>query len=362
MQRYLWVLVMMLSVTACQQDNKSAADKKASEHLVQAITVKREAIQASRLITGTLEPHRQVHIYNEEQGQLRRLPFYPGDRVAAGDVLAELDNSLISAQLDKARATTAQAELDLKRLKRLMERKLTSEDELARAKTTVEQARAEQALLATRLSHTIIKAPFGGVISERLREPGDVLPVHTHILTLHDPDQLIAKISISELLLSNLLLQQVAQMRIDALGDQSYPGKVTRIYPSVDPVTRQGIIEIKLDPVPAGALPGQLVRVTLDARTQPIRSIPLRVVRFDAKGEFVYRIDAENRAIQVPIKTGAQVNDLVEVVEGVEEGDVIVSEGFLDLRNGKKVRVVNSSMADSTNDKSLMQPYGTDRE
>jgi len=199
--------------------------------------------------------------------------------------------------------------------------------------------------LATRLSHTIIKAPFGGLISERLREPGDVLPVHTHILTLYDPNELIAKISISEILLSNLQLQQAAQMRIDALGDQSYPGKVTRIYPSVDPVTRQGIVEIKLDPVPAGALPGQLVRVTLEARTQPIRSVPLRVVRFDARGEYVYRIDKDNKAQQVPIKTGAQINDLVEVIEGIEEGDVIVSEGFLDLRNGKKVRIVDSGMA-----------------
>lgn len=355
MQRIALFVLLLIPLAGCQEDSKSAANKKVSEHLVQAVTVKREPIQASRLITGTLEPHRQVHIYNEEQGQLKRLPYYPGDRVTAGEVLAELDNSLISAQLDKARATTAQAELDLKRLRRLMERKLTSEDELARAKTAVEQARAEQSLLATRLSHTLIKAPFPGLISERLREPGDVLPVHTHILTLYDPNELIAKISVSEILLSNLQLQQAAQMRIDALGDQSYPGKVTRIYPSVDPATRQGIIEIKLDPVPANALPGQLVRVTLDARTQPIRSIPLRVVRFDASGEFVYRIDKDSKVQKVSIKTGAQINDRIEVIDGIEEGDVIVSEGFLDLRVGKKVRIVNSDVAGAPADNAAAQ-------
>jgi RND family efflux transporter MFP subunit len=288
-----------------------------------------------------------VRIFNEEEGKISKLPFYPGDRVEQGQELVRLDETIIRAELDKAEAAYQQAKLDLKRLKQLMPRKLASEDQVARAETALQQARAEQALLKTRLERTRIYAPFTGLISERYQEPGDVVPVHSHIMTLIDPGELIAKLYISEILLANIKPGMTVQMRIDALGDTQHTAKVTRVYPTINPATRQGVFEIKLDPIPEGAVPGQLCRVTVEAQTQPLRAVPLNTVRHDANGEFVYRIK-DGKAFRTKVTTGIQIGNYLEVTDGLQDNDIIVRKGFLGLRNKKEVTINESKPAGKT--------------
>ncbi len=109
----------------------------------------------------------------------------------------ELDRDLIEAEFDKAKACTRQAKLDLKRLKQLPSQ-LASQDQLARAQTALNQAEAESRLQQTRLDYTQIRAPFTGKISARLKEPGDVVPIHSHILTILNPHAIKARIYVSE--------------------------------------------------------------------------------------------------------------------------------------------------------------------
>jgi len=331
---------------ACDDANKSKG-KKTGEHYVEVIEVTRKPIITKRIVTGTLESLHSVRIFNEEEGKISNLPFYPGDSVKDGQELVQLDATIIQAELDKAVATYQQASLDLKRLRKLMPRKLASEDQIARAETALEQAKAEQALLKTRLSRTRIYAPFSGLISERLKEPGDVVPVYSHILTLIDPEQLIAKLYISEILLANIKTDTTVQIRIDALGDTQHTAKVTRVYPTINPATRQGVFEIKLDPIPPGALPGQLCRVTVEGQTQPLRTVPLNSVRHDASGEFVYRI-IDGKARRTKITTGIQIANYIEVTDGLNDGDVIVRKGFLGLRNKKPVTIIEKTPSDKT--------------
>lgn len=328
---------MFVLVSACQ-DNTSATTKKSNTHLVETITVKREPLATKRIVTGTLEALRTVRVFNEESGRIQSLPYYAGDKVKMGDQLVVLDSDLIQAELDKTMATYNQAQLDYKRVIKLIPRKLASDDELARAKTAVDEANAEVRILKTRLSHTRIHAPFNGIISERLKEPGDVVPVHSHILTIFDPNTLIIKLHVSEILLANIDKGYKVNIRIDALGDEAFNGIVTRKYPTIDPVTRQGIIEVTLDPIPAGAQPGQLSRVTIEATTQPLRSVPLAIVRHDTRGEFVYKLN-NGKAEYTAVRTGIQMGSSIEIIDGLEDGDQVVSKGFLGLRNGKKVKI-----------------------
>ena len=264
------------------------------------------------------------------------------DAVEKDAILASIDDSLIQAELKKARATLKQAKVDLNRINSLYRKKLASEDELARTQTALETATAEVSLLKTRLGHTQIKAPFSGIISERLKETGDVVPVHSHILTIFDPAEIKIVVPVSELLLSNIKTDDTVQVRIDALGEQHFPATVKRIFPTIDPQTRQGRMEIQLTSIPDGARPGQLTRVTVDTQTTPRRNVPFAAIRHDSQGEFVFRVTADNKVESVRVQTGILLGNQIEILEGLEIDDRVVVKGFIGLRDGKKITPLES--------------------
>ncbi len=325
-------------LTACSDDKKAKGGDRAKA--VEVVTVDRQAVRVTRILTGSLEAMQKVQIFNEEAGRIKQIHFFEGDSFEKNAVLLELDASLIEAELDKARANLNQAKLDLKRLKKLVPSNLASRDQLARANTALQTALAEVRLLETRFNHTRIKAPFAGVVSKRYREPGDVVPLHSPILDLVNPHRLKARMHVSGLLLPHLQKNAQVELRVDALGDTRFPARILRIHPVVDPVSRQGIIEVQLDPVPDGALPGQLCRLYLSTETTPLRTIPLAALRHDAQGEFVYRIDGE-QSRYTPVKTGLQLSGRVEILEGLALGDRVVTKGIIGLRDGSKVKIAN---------------------
>lgn len=343
----LLALLFALPLCACGGGNrgkeKPAGDQKRGQvHLVEIATAHTENLAYSAVRTGSLRARQEVNVFNQEEGRIQALPFYEGDRVSKGEVLVRLDDSLLRAELDKAEANRQQAASDLKRLRGLADRRLTSEDELARAETALQVAQAEEALLRTRLGYTVIHAPFAALVSARLVSPGDVVPKYTHLMTLIDPSSLVTEVPVSELLLPQLGIGDAVTVRIDALGEQAYEGRILRMHPTVDPRTRQGVVEIELTPVPPGARAGQLCRVTLVAEGAERRVIPFSALRRDTEGEFVFRVDEEQKAARTAVHSGLRLADRVEILEGLANGDQVVTKGFLALTDGTPVKVVGA--------------------
>jgi RND family efflux transporter MFP subunit len=340
MKTYL-LPVLLLLLVGCDQTQR-ATSRTPAPTPVEVASVTRSPLIAHRILTGSLQAVTTVHIFNEEEGRIVELPFYEGDAVEQDAILARIDDRLIQAELNKAEATLKQAKVDVKRIDSLYRKQLASEDELARARTALELARAEVSLLQTRMAHTRIKAPFSGIISERLKETGDVVPVHSHILTLFDPAQIKIVIPVSELLLSNIKTGDTVQVRIDALGEQQYSATVKRIFPTIDPQTRKGMMEVQFATIPDGARPGQLCRVTVNTQTTPRRNVPFAAIRHDSQGEFVYRLTVDDKVESVRVQTGILLGNQMEILEGIEVDERVVVKGFIGLRDGKKVVPVNT--------------------
>ncbi len=342
--RLLLSLLLLLAAAGCDRQAASPAPKPAPRtpppHLVETVTVQPQEVSTSHERSGTLLARRRVRIHNQEEGEITAMPFYAGEAVKAGDLLVQINDDLLRAQLDKAKANTRLARVNLKRVRDLVRRKAASQDELEKARNALDVAQAEQRLLETRLGHTRITAPFAGVISERKAEPGDVASKHTHLLTLTDPKSLVIEIHLSELLLPQVKPGDPVQVRIDALGDRSFPGRIRRIHPELDPITRQGTVEIALEPVPPGARAGQFARVTLETARAPRLLVPFEAVRRDRDGDFVYRLDQDNLVHRVPVQTGLRIGSRIEIRSGLKPGDRIVSRGFLGLAEGKRVEPV----------------------
>lgn len=343
-------IALILALVGCERTDVQAKNDAAGsaqgrnerpDHAVEVVVVERLSVSLKRTLTGTLEAPRTVHVHSEQAGRLVELPYFEGDKVQQGALLAKLDDALLRAGLAKVVASRKQAEVDQKRLQKLVPSNLASEDQLARAGTAVELAEAEELLQRTLLSRTIISAPFRGIISERLKEPGDIVALNDHLLTLFDPELMTAAVQVPEQLHSRVAIGDSVEVRIDSLGDRSFSARILRIHPVIDAGTRQGTVEIRLDPVPHNARPGQLCRVTLKTAETPRRLIPMNALQFDARGSYVYRLDSESRAMQVPVIIGLQIAESIEIIDGINDGDQIVSRGFLGLKSGKPVRIVN---------------------
>lgn len=338
----LVIAAAILITTACTEQT-APAEKIAKPHLVEVISTQSQTITIQRERNGTLKALREIQIYNQEEGQITSLPFYENDKVNKDDIVAKLDVRLLKTQLDRTQALRRKAEQDLQRFKNLAAKGLTPQTEITRVETELAVTKADENALLTRLDYTVIRAPISGIVSQRLSEQGNIAERYTHLLTLSDQSSLISEVAVSELLINKLHVGDKPQLSIDALGviDPPLHGTITRIYPNLDPFTRTGTVEITLNPVPTGARPGQLVRVTLKTEQAKRLLIPFTSLRRSTQGDYVFTIDSEQKAQITPVITGLNVNDQIEIVSGLSEGTAVVVRGYTNLHADKAVTIVN---------------------
>ncbi|MEN8220716.1 MAG: efflux RND transporter periplasmic adaptor subunit, partial [Pseudomonadota bacterium] len=321
---YTFFIILLL--TACTQPPPPAASaRKPTVHLVKTIIASAQPLSTSANYTGKLRARRIARIFTQESGRITHIPYYEGDTIKANTLLVQLDDTLLKAELNKTIATHKYARINVQRYQKLAKQKIVSADELARAQTELEIALAEKQILQTRLSYTKITAPFSGIITARLAEPDDVINANTHILTMIDPSSLIIDINISSRLLSQLKLGDTVQ--IEALGK----GKISRIHPTIN-AHGLGKIEIILHSLPKGARAGQFCRVTISNQISPRITLPYTALRRDREGEYVFIVDADNKAQRQTVHSGRRLADRVEIIKGVKDGQIVVIKGFLGLQ------------------------------
>ena len=344
-----------LCLVACDQSSESLAPRHATKqslHRVEILTVENRAVSLNQIVSGTLEATTKIRLYNEESGRITKLPFHEGDTVEKGTLLVQLDNALLKIDHAKAKATKKQAKLDLSRIKKLLKKNITTAEEVAKAQTELDLARAEESRQLTRLQRSSIKAPIDGLITQRFFEPGDLLPQQSQILIITDPTTLQLNAQLAERWIPLVEKNQNVTLRIDALGDTAFTAKVTRIHPTINARTHNGIVEITLTPSPDGAYEGQFSRADIELTATSRLVIPAHTIHYEPKGAYVFRIvekttkgdddtTTQNIAEKVYFEQGQQFASVIEVLTELKAGDKIVSRGYLGLRDGKKVIIAN---------------------
>ena len=347
MKRQLQFLVagtLFLSLlTACDQQQKAGDGKKRDkQQLVTTSTVTSETRQQTIERSGTLRVRRITHVHNLEEGQIREIPWYEGDSVQQGELLVRLDDELLITAQRRASAQLDEADKNLQRLERLIKTKAVSEDALIEARTELAVAKAEADELAVRLKRSRILADFDGIVTERLVEPGDFAAKNTHLLTIIDPESLVIEVSLSELLLPSVNKGDSIDVQIDALGDTRHPAKVLRIHPTIDPLTGQGTVEVGFDQLPKGIKSGQRANLQLSITSAKILLIPYSALQQNRDRNWIYLLE-DGKAVEREVKTGEYWPGGIEVLEGVADGDQVITRGFLGLKNGSKVTVVDKA-------------------
>ena len=336
---------------------------------VNAASVTRSDIAEQLQIVGNLTGAASVEVAPKINGRLRQVDLRLGDPVTRGQEVARVEDDELRQQVSQAeasyevaRATVRQREADLvlaqttrDRSQSLFSRALVSRQELDDAEARYQAANAQLDLaraqfdeagarleeLRINLDNTVMVSPVDGFIGRRYLDPGAYVTSNTAVVSVVDISlvRLVANLVERDL---RLVEQGVrARIEVDAFPSESFEGRVARIAPVLDPATRTAEIEIEVPNSDFRLKPGMYARVSLvvgdksQALVVPREAV---VIRTSARG--VFRVDAAGGAPTaqfVSLVTGLEDERHVEVVEGLSEGDRVVTTGAAGLQHGDPI-------------------------
>ena len=299
-------------------------------------TVERKSRAATEDVVGTVRPKLSAVIEAKVSGRIEQMLVVPGQRVKAGEKLAQLDAHEIQSRLDQATAARQQAESDLKRFTALLEQKILSQSEFDNAQSKFRIAVAAEAEAKTMLDYTLIVAPFDGVITRKLADVGDLAAPGKPLLQMENPDTLRLEAEVPEALIGNVKLGDKLSVRIAAVANE-IEGAVAEMSPTADPNSRTYLV--KLDLLGAtGLRSGQFGRVSVPVGEASAIRVPAAAVILRGQMELVFVVVSGHAQLRI-VKTGNRVGEEVEVVSGLDSGEQVVIDGAAALTDGQPLIV-----------------------
>jgi multidrug efflux pump subunit AcrA (membrane-fusion protein) len=368
--------------------------------------VKIEKVQASPVedtyeAMGTVRSKTISVLSSKVLGRIVSIPVREGDRVKAGQLLVEIDDREMKAQLQKSRAglketqyaldeiekairggeaekkaadaRLALASSTLDRFKGLFERRSVSSQEFDEVQTKNTAAKADadqaserlQALLAKKnqiiaridqakadtanaeafLSHTRILSPIDGIVTTKPADLGQMAAPGTHLLSVEDESHYRLEALVEESRISRIHLGDTVSVSIDALGQKPMAGQVSEIVPALDPASRSTIIKIDLRAPDSSTLfrSGLFGKARFNTGAKQVLTVPVQSVLERGQLTFVYVVDPAKIAHMRLIQTGKRYGDRVEILSGLSEGDQVVLEPLPAVKDGAAVEPGESS-------------------
>lgn len=353
------VLGLIYFLSSGGDEKKTAAAAAASRRGSQIPTVTvdvpgRQLVGRVISATGTLAAKIDMPVgVAGEGGLVTNVLVQPGQWVRAGQVLATVDRSVqvqtgasLAAQINVARSDARLAQAELDRAAALVARGFISKADLDRRTATRDAANARVAVAQAQLAEANartgrlnIRAPAAGLVLTRAVEPGQIVSAGSGTLfRLAKGGELELRAALSDADMSAVSVGVSAQ--VTPVGsERSFAGRIWQVSPVIDPQTRQGIARIALGYDPA-LRPGGFAAAVIASGTSQVPLLPQSAVQSDAKGNFVYILNAKNEVVRQAIKVG-QVSDAgVAISEGLTGSErVVVSAGAF-LNPGQKVAPV----------------------
>ncbi|WP_163233027.1 efflux RND transporter periplasmic adaptor subunit [Caulobacter rhizosphaerae] len=334
------ILIASTGLTACGDKKDKPAEKAPAAAQARAVSVgsvETRPLGGGVEASGQLVSREEAAVGSELSGyRVARLYADEGDWVRAGQPLAQLDATLLRAQVDQQAALTAQAQAEAKRVAGLDGQGVLSQEQI---ETRRYQAKAQEAALnelRTRVSRMTITAPVSGRILQRGVQPGQIAGGGTTPWFTIARDGLVElDAEVNEADLAGVRAGQPVQVSLP--GGQSVSGVVRLVSPRVDSNSRLGRVRVRL-PVRPDLRPGGFGRATFGASGTSVTAIPESAIRYEADGLYVMTVDSANRAHQTPVKIGQKGGGWAQVVQGPQAGTRIVLGGASFVTDGDLIR------------------------
>ncbi len=346
------VLVATAALAACEKrEPPSSGGLKDVVQPVEVMPVKRMSLQETTQLVGTIAANESADLRAEYPGVVAEVHFQEGVKVSKGDKLIQLDTRELEAQIAEAKAGLVLAAKTLERNRKLLKDRAISELEVDAAEAEHARLKALLEGLEVKLSKSVIKAPFDGVVGGRPVSVGDYLTPQSLITTVDDLSRLKVEMEVPERYLP--LLEPGSRFKLSAatLSEEGATiGEVYFVSPRIDVETRSALVKGYIPEPPATLKPGMFANITLVLReVEDALVVAESAVLSTTKGSVLIKPDGpegEQVAAFVPVKLGIRVPGYVQITPvgpPINEGDKVVSAGVggLILFPGRKLKPVD---------------------
>lgn len=315
-----------------------------SDHILR---VKVHHVEPTRLTerlstTGTLRANEEVEIVSEVSGKISSIHFEEGSHVAAGELLLKIDDSELIAERTRALHRVELAERAEARQEELLEDGVISRETYDVALGELNVLLAELQLIDAQLLKTEIRAPFSGIIGLRWVSPGSYLSSQTRIASLHDLDPAKLDFTVPEKYSALMRVGDEISFAVEGF-ERTFPGTVYAIEPSVDATTRSLRMRATCPNRDGVLVPGMFANVELIVRSVPdALAVPSIAIIPELGGKKVFVFE-DGRARPRAVETGIRTENEIEITSGLDEGDLVITSGVLQLQPGLEVELAGSA-------------------
>jgi RND family efflux transporter MFP subunit len=353
------LLATAIALGACGGQPEAEATPKAETVVIvgpeNIALVERTELSSGPTLSGQLTAEKSASIRAEVGGSVLRVEHDQGARVAAGALLAKLEDTAIRDALISARsAVTAaqtsaeQAQREVQRAERLLAAGAIAEREMearrsahTAAQAMLADARARLALAQKQLDATDIKAPFAGIVAERQVSAGDVVAPGAPLFTVVDPASMRLEAAVPAHALSAVRVGARARFTVSGYGDRTFDGRITAVNPAADPVSGQVRIYAAIPNAGGQLVSGLFAQGRVAAETRTALSAPSAAIDQRALRPFVVRLKG-GRTERVTVTLGIRDDERERLEisgEGLAAGDTLLLGAAQGISPGTTVRV-----------------------
>jgi membrane fusion protein (multidrug efflux system) len=346
----LWSLILsILCLAACGKDH-SAAKKTGGDRPVAVTTTiaQPRAFSDALPALGTAQARESVTITAKVSDVVTRLSFDSGQRVRAGQLLADMNSRAQQADVAAAEAALRDAEQQLRRGGELAQQQLLARGQYDTLRANRDAAAASVQAKRASVGDRSIRAPFAGVLGLRQVSLGALVAPGAVITTLDDDSRIKLDFTLPEVALSSLAPGQSITASSDAWPGTRFEGRIANIDSRVDPETRAIRVRAEIPNEDGKLRPGMLLRVRVQLPPRQALLLPELAVQQEAEQSSVFRVGAGAKVEQVPVKLGTRTGGQVEIASGLKPGDRIVVEGTVKLHAGARVVEADAKPAATT--------------
>ncbi|MFZ2236363.1 MAG: efflux RND transporter periplasmic adaptor subunit [Dokdonella sp.] len=340
-------LFIPLLLAACSGSDRQVAEdaERPETTAVEAVPVERGEMVAHYSATAALQAEHAASVIAEMPGTVLTIEAEEGDHVLKGQVLARLD-------ADRSKLTLRQNEAELDKLKnevdrntRLIDRKLIPATLFDQSESQFLAQRADTDLARMKVRKSEIRAPFDGVVTRRWIKRGQFMESNAVAFEMADFSELTTRLDIPEGDASALKVGQQVAIAVDALPGQAFAGRIERIAPVVDQASGTIAVTVAADNTSKRLRPGLFCRLDIAYdRIADATLLPKSALQGGRRDSTVFVVK-DGKAKRAAVKLGRENGGVVQVLDGIEAGDMVVMAGQSGLSDGADVEIIGTRIA-----------------
>ncbi len=301
---------------------------------VNVIKIQKETLQNQLQVSGTILPNESVNLRSEISGLVTRINFKEGQYVAKGAPLLYLDDDELQAQYQRLQYTQKLFETQENRQKQLLAREAISQEEYDIVLNQYNTALTDIKLIEAQLRKTIIRAPFNGILGLRQVSEGSVIGTNDVIVNVVNIDPIKIEFSIPERYATQVKIGSSVYFT-SGTADQETDGIVYAYEPQIDQATRTLKLRAQSPNKEGKFLPGMFVKIRFVLGSiEDALMVPAESVIPELEGYKVFVVGADGNAEERKIEIGTRTESHVQVISGLNEGDVVLTTGVMQVRQG----------------------------